>query len=110
MFLIFRDAFVVRVAFGMPDFAVVEVVAFDVLFVEGNGRDRFDGKHRGVRAARFCRLGERAGFFHFERVVGADLLDGFQPRSATKWRSAQPPAMRVCVKSYTVIKFSFRYN
>ena len=45
MFLIFRDAFAVSVAFGVPDLTVVEVVSFDVLFVEGDGRDCFDSKN-----------------------------------------------------------------
>lgn len=77
MFLIFRDAFAVRVAFGVPDFAVAEVVAFDVLFVEVDSRDSFNSKDRSIRAARLRRFGERAGFFHFEGVVGADLPDRF---------------------------------
>ena len=52
MFLIFRDAFAVGVAFSVPDFAVAEVIAFDILFVEVDGRDSFDGKDGGIRAAR----------------------------------------------------------
>ena len=76
MLLIFRDAFAVSVAFGVPDLTVVEVVSFDVLFVEGDGRDCFDSKNGCIRTGRFGRFGEWAGFLHNERIVGMELLDG----------------------------------
>ena len=75
MFHVFWNALGVKVAFGMPDFTIVEVVTLEVLFAEIEGRYTVHQEYACIGTTGCSRAFARLCHGHLERIFRIDQKD-----------------------------------